>query len=399
MRTRDAFRYSFQAIHAHGLRSLLTTLGIAIGIGAVVLLTAIGEGIHRFVLSEFTQFGTHLISVTPGRTTTLGLSGAAIISTVHPLSTADAQALARLPQVKGVSPLVQGNAAIEFGKRQRRALVLGVGADLPQVWQMEVALGQFLPDDSGGNRALAVLGAKLRKELFGKDFPLGKRIRVAGESYRVSGVFAPKGQMLGFDLDDAVYIPVERALALFNRQGVMEIDLLQDPEADGEALAHQMEKLLEQRHGRRDFTVTTQDQMLSVAASILDALTITVAALGGISLFVGAIGIFAIMTIAVGERRQEIGLLRALGASRYQILWLFLSEAAILGLLGGFAGFMLGMGSIWIIGLLVPLLPTQVAWSFALAAEGVSLGIGLAAGIGPAVQAARLDPILALRDE
>ncbi len=398
MRARDAFQYSLQAIRAQGLRSLLTILGIAIGIGAVVLLTAIGEGIHRFVLSEFAQFGTHLISVTPGRTTTLGLSGAAIISTVRPLSTADAQALARLPQVKGVSPLVQGNAAIEFGKRQRRALVLGVGADLPQVWQMEIALGQFFAD-SEEERALAVLGAKLRKELFGKDFPLGKRIRVAGESYRVSGVLAPKGQMLGFDLDDAVYIPTERALALFNRRGLMEIDLLKAPEADGEALVRQIEKRLEQRHGRRDFTVTTQDQMLSVAASILDALTITVAALGGISLFVGAIGIFAIMTIAVGERRREIGLLRALGAESYEILGLFLGEAAILGLLGGLAGFVLGVGSAWIIGWLVPLLPTHVTWSFALGAEGVSLGIGLAAGIGPAVQAARLDPIFALRDE
>jgi len=399
MRGRDFTAFTLTALRAQRQRALLTVTGIAIGVAAVVLLTAIGEGIRRFVLAEFSQFGTHLIAVTPGKTSTLGMSGA-LISNVRPLSLSDAQALARLPSVEAVVPMVQGNAAVEGGGHSRRTTLFGVGAQVPQVWQMQPAIGRFLPaGESGHARAFAVLGATLQRELFGDRSPLGERLRVGGEPYRVLGVMAPKGQMLGFDLDDSVFIPIGRALALFDRVSLMEIDLLYAAEASGSAVAERTRALLKRRHGREDFTITTQDQMLEVLGSVLEVLTLAVAALGGISLAVGGIGILTIMTIAVRERRREIGLLRALGAARRQILVLFLAEAVTLAGLGGLVGFAVGAGGAWLIGRLVPALPTHTAWSFVLLAEVIAVLIGLAAGVLPALKAAGLDPVAALRDE
>ncbi len=226
MRLADLIQLTGSAIRAQRTRSLLTGLGIAVGIAAVVLLTAIGEGVQRFVIAEFTQFGTNLLAVTPGKTQTFGISGATI-STVRPLSLDDAQSLRRLPQVRSVVAFVQVNGAVEWKGRTRRTNIFGTGSAVPEVWQIRPALGRFLPDDEPRHaRAFAVLGSKLRSELFGNVSPLGQRIRIGGESYRVIGSMRPKGQMLGFDLDDSVYIPVGRALAMFNRESLMEVDVL-----------------------------------------------------------------------------------------------------------------------------------------------------------------------------
>ena len=395
----DLIRLATGAVIAQRMRSLLTALGIAVGIASVVLLTSIGEGIHRFVLAEFTQFGTNLIGVTPGKTTTVGLSGA-MISNVRPLSLDDAEALRRIPQVRAVVPVLQGNALVEAGKRSRRTMVIGAGARVPEVWQMRVASGQFLPDDDPrAARAFAVLGSKMRQELFPGATPLGQRIRIAGERFRVIGVMEPKGQLLGFDLDDTVYIPAGRALAMFNRESLMEVDLLYAEEAEAQQIADEVRKRLTARHGREDFTITTQKQMLEVLGSILNILTLAVAALGGISLFVGAVGILTIMTIAVSERTAEIGLLRSLGAERRQVLGLFLGEAVVLAALGGLAGLFLGVGGAWLLGSLVPALPVHTPWSYVLLAEGLAALIGLFAGVVPATRAAHLDPVDALRTE
>jgi putative ABC transport system permease protein len=381
------------------MRSGLTALGIAVGIAAVVLLTSLGEGVHRFVLAEFTQFGTNLIGITPGKTSTTGFSGA-VISNVRPLSLDDAIALKRLPRVVASIPVVQGNAAVEYGSRSRRTFVFGVGSAVPQVWQMRVAQGRFLPeDDPRVARAFAVLGSKVRTELFGSDNPLGRRIRIGSEHYRVLGVMESKGQMLGFDLDDAVFIPAARALALFNRDSLMEIDLLYAEGSRSSDVARRAREMLIDRHGSEDFTIITQDQMLEVLGSILNILTMAVGALGGISLLVGGVGILTIMTIAVNERKSEIGLLRALGAGRKQILSLFIGEAIVLASLGGLAGLVIGAGGAWLLGRIVPALPTHTSWSYVFLAEGLASLIGLLAGVLPARHAAGLDPIEALRAE
>lgn len=399
MLTRDFLKLSIGSVIAHRMRSFLTALGIAVGIASVILLTSIGEGIHRFVLAEFTQFGTNLIAVTPGKHSTLGISGA-VVSNVRPLSMDDTEALKRLPKVLDVVPVIQGNAAIEFERRSRRTMVLGVGSAVPQVWSMQPSMGRFLPeDDLGHARPFVVLGSKLRKELFATKNPLGKRIRIGSESFRIIGVMESKGQMLGFDLDDAVYIPAQKAMSMFNRESLMEVDLLYSPDTDSDTLSKSIRKLLIARHGSEDFTIITQDQMLETLGSILNVLTLAVGALGAISLLVGGIGILTIMTIAITERTPEIGLLRAVGARRREILTLFLSEATVLATVGGSVGLVIGAGGAWLLGIAVPALPTHTPWSYAVAAELVAASIGLAAGVAPAYKAANLDPIDALRAE
>ena len=399
MRTRDLLQFSVRAMTAYPLRSSLTGLGILIGIAAVVLLTAIGEGIHRFVLSEFTQFGTHLIAVVPGKTTTFGISGATI-SNVRPLSLADAQALERLDGILDVVPVVQGNVRLEWGHTERRTMVFGAGHRVPEVWRMAVAAGQFLPkDDYQSARPLVVLGAKLRRELFGDRNPLGQRIRVGGDRYRVIGVMEPKGQFLGFDLDDTVFIPVDKAMELFNRESLMEIDLLYREGVAIDRLTAAIKRLLVARHGHEDFTLITQDSMLNVLDKVLNILTLAIGAIGGISLLVGGMGILTIMTITVSERVAEIGLLRAVGAERRQILWLFLSEAMALSGAGGIVGIVSGIAAVLFLKAFLPALPVELAWGYLFIALWLSLIIGLLAGVVPALRAARLDPIEALRAE
>ena len=266
MKAADLLRLTTGSIRTRKARSRLTALGIAVGIAAVVLLTSIGEGIQQFVLAEFTQFGTNLIAISPGKTETLGLSGA-IVSNVRPLSLDDAAALAQLPQVLAVVPFVQGNAAVEANGRTRRTTVFGTGPEVPAVWQIKPALGRFLPDDEPRRaRAFAVLGHKLREELFGSRSPLGERIRVGGESYRIIGTLQPKGQLLGFDLDDTVYIPVGRAMAMFDREGLMEIDVLYRPGTDADRLAEQIATRLRARHGGDDVTTVTESKERELAA-------------------------------------------------------------------------------------------------------------------------------------
>jgi putative ABC transport system permease protein len=208
-----------------------------------------------------------------------------------------------------------------------------------------------------------------------------------------------KGQMLGFDLDDAVWIPTAKALAMFNRESLMEIDVLYQEGSSADEVSDQIKKILIARHGREDFTVTTQEKMLDVLGNILNILTLAVGGLGGISLLVGGVGILTIMTIAVNERTNEIGLLRALGSEKIQILWIFLGEAVILASIGGFAGLLLGVGGAWILGVLVPALPTHASWTYVIAAELLAAVIGLLAGILPARRAAALKPVDALRSE
>ena len=399
MLLKDSVKLSLAALFSQRMRSFLTTLGITVGIASVVLLTSLGEGVHRFVLSEFTQFGTNLIGVTPGKATTAGMSGA-IISNVRPLSMDDAAALKRIPNIIAVTPVVQGNAPVKFGKRSRRAYIFGVGPQVPKVWQIRVAKGRFFTaDDPSASRAFAVLGSKVRDELFVGENPLGRRIRIGGERYRVIGVMESKGQLLGFDLDDSVYIPTSRALAIFNRDSLMEIDLLYATGSSADQVAKKIKKLLMARHGAEDFTIITQEQMLEVLGSVLDILTLAVGAVGGISLLVGGVGILTIMTIAVNERTAEIGLLRAIGAGRRHILFLFIGEAVVLSSIGGLAGLIIGAGGAWFLGVAVPALPTHTPWSYVVLAEILAASIGLLAGVLPAHRAANLDPIEALRAE
>jgi putative ABC transport system permease protein len=388
------------ALRAHRLRSFLSMLGIAIGVAAVILLTSIGEGTRVYVVSQFTQFGTNILAVNPGKAKTLGIPGV-LGGTTHKLTIDDAEALARIPGVETVVPVVMGNARVEGGGRARSVPILGATPDVAILYRFGARQGSFWPrGDPRRGGPWAVLGPRLARELFGDVAPLGRFVRIAGGRFRVVGVMQPKGQMMGFDIDDVAYLPVASAMRLFNLDELLEIDLIYSNARDTARVESAVTNVLTDRHdGNDDFTVTTQEAMLDVFGSVMDVITMAVGAIAGISLLVGATGILTMMWIAVGERTSEIGLVRALGATREQVQGLFLAEAAMLAALGGVAGIAMGLGVGYLLRLAVPGLPVETPLAFVLAGLGVSVLTGLVAGVVPARRAASFDPIEALRAE
>jgi putative ABC transport system permease protein len=396
----DHLRLAFGALLAHKLRTGLSMLGVAIGVAAVILLTSIGEGTRKYVVSEFTQFGTNVIAINPGKVETVGLPGV-FGGTTRKLTIDDAEALRRVNGVDDLVAFVAGFARIEAGGLGRSVNLFGVTSHVPQVWRMGVRQGRFLPEgDPRRGAPVCVLGPRLKRELFGERNALGEWVRAGDIRLRVIGIMEPKGQLLGFDMDDTIYVPLATGMALFNREEVWEIDLTYAHESQTEQVAADVRRLLIDRHGgREDFTLTTQAQMLAVFGKIMTVVTAAVGGIAGISLVVGAIGILTTMWIAVGERTHEIGLIRALGASAGQVHRLFLIEAAALAGTGGAFGLAAGLGLAALLKAFLPGLPVHTPAIFVAAALAVSTVTGLISGAAPARRAAALDPVEALRAE
>lgn len=391
---------ALKAIASHRLRSVLSTVGIAIGIASVVLLTSIGEGTRRYMVSQFTQFGTNLIAINPGKAETTGIPGA-LGGTTEKLTIDDMEALERLRGVEAAVPLTMGMARVEAGGRGRSVFVYGVTPKVPEVWQWNIRTGSFWPNtDPRVGSHTAVLGAKLKKELFGQESALGEFVKIAGTRFRVSGMMAPKGQLLGFDLDDAVFIPVATSMNIFNLDELAEIDVVfSHAQIHDQVMEDIRSTLIERHRGKEDFAVTSQAGMMEVFGNVMDIITMAVGAIGGVSLVVGAIGILTMMWIAVGERTNEIGLIRSIGATRRQVQMVFLTEAAALSTLGGLLGLGMGLGICALLRTAVPGMPIHTPPVFAAAALVVSVATGLTSGVLPARRAAALDPVEALRAE
>jgi putative ABC transport system permease protein len=396
----DLLRYSSGALRGHRLRTSLSVLGIAIGISAVILLTSIGEGTRRYILSQFTQFGTNILAVNPGKTKTLGVPGV-LGGTTRKLTIDDSEALRRLPHVEQVVPLAFGQARVEADGKGRSVFIYGVTSEMPDVWKFRVRQGSFLPGgDPRRGSPVCVIGPTLQREIFGGESPLGRFVRIGGTRFRIIGIMEPKGRMLGFDVDDAAYIPVASAMRLFNLDELNEIDVVFSNERLSQTVAVSVRTLLTERHGgNEDFTITTQTAMLDVFDNVMNIVTLSVGGIAGISLVVGAIGILTMMWIAVNERIFEIGLMRALGGTPGQIRNLFLTEAVVIALLGGAVGIGAGMGIATLLRTAVPGLPVYTPPGYVLVAFVVSFVTGLLAGVVPAQRAAVLDPIEALRAE
>jgi putative ABC transport system permease protein len=375
-------------------------LGIAIGVASVVLLTSIGEGTRLYILHEFTQFGTNFLSVRPGKSETVGVPGA-VGGTTRKLDIDDAVAIARLPGIVNVVPLTISLARVEANGNGRSVVIYGGTSSIPNCWKFQIGQGEFLPDiDPHRSSPVAVLGPKTKRELFRNENALGKFIRIADTRLRVIGVMSPKGQMLGFDLDDAVYIPVALSMQIFNTDELSEIDVTYANAGIVDQVTEKIRKLLTARHrDHEDFTITSQTAMLEVFDKVIYAITIAVASIAGISLIVGSVGVFTMMWISVGERISEIGLMVALGATRDQIQKLFLLEAVLLTTLGGTLGAAAGILMALLLRSAVPGLPIQISPSFLIAALTVSFITGMISGVAPARRAADLEPVEALRAE
>jgi putative ABC transport system permease protein len=398
MKTFDVLQFSFRAAVGYPARTLLTLLAMAIGVGAVILLTALGEGARLYVTREFTSLGTHLLIVIPGRSETTGGPPPLLGETPRDLTLEDALVLKHSSAIRRVAPVAIGSAPVAWQQREREATIMGSTAEMFDIRQLSMAQGRFLPagNPSRGS-AVCVLGYKIKRELFGNSSPLGEWVRIGGRRFRVIGVIAAKGQSLGLDMGDIAIIPVASAQMLFNTSSLFRI-LIQASGREAVPRAKKaILKIIQDRHeGEDDVTVITQDALLKTFDRIFNALTLTVGGIAAISLAVAGILIMNVMLISVSQRKTEIGLLKAIGSPRSQILRLFLTESAVLSLIGSFLGVVLALVGTWASLRFYPNFPVTIPWWALTAATLVGVLTGLVFGVLPARRAAGLEPVEAL---
>ena len=399
MRGADLFRFARDAAAGNPLRATLLVLAMAIGVAAVVVLTALGDGARRFVMNEFSSLGSNLVIVLPGRTETGGFSpGGAITNTPRDLTVDDAQALLRARAVTRVAPLAIGTSEISAGGRLREVMVAGTTAEYLQLRRMGLAQGRFLAaGDWNHGAAEVVIGANVRRELFGNNPALGQLVRVGDRRVRVVGILAASGQGLGMNTDELVMVPVSLAQAMFNSNTLFRILIEANSRDAIEAAKAQVSEIIRMRHdGELDVTVITQQAVLSTFDRLLGTLTLGVAGIAAISLAVAGILVMNVMLVSVTQRTAEIGLLKALGATGGRIRLVFLTEAAMLSLTGAIVGYVLGQVGAALIRQFYPTFPAYAPDWAVLAALGTALVTGIIFGVLPARRAARLDPVQAL---
>jgi putative ABC transport system permease protein len=403
MRTPDLIALAAQNLAAARVRTALIVLAMSIGVAAVIALTALGEGARGYVTDQFAAIGRNLLIVLPGRAETAGgFPGAVMGNTPRDLTLDDAEALARLPGVARLSPLVVGEAEVQANGRLRDSAILGAGPHLLAIRHMKLAAGSFLsPGDERDN--VCVLGAGLARELFGpggtsgKSAPIGAHVRIGDVRLRVSGILDEQGQQMGFDSDKIAIVPVRDAMRMFDTASLFRV-LIEAESRDGVPhLKQRVIDILRARHeGEADITVLTQDAVLATFDRIFTALTLALGGIAGISLSVAGILIMNVMLVTVAQRTREIGLIKALGGTRAQVRALILTETAMLALSGAALGLAGGYAGAWLLRLVYADLPAYPPLWAALAAPALAVVVGLLAALMPATRAARLDPVRAL---
>ena len=397
MTLRDTLTLSFTTVVSYRARSLLIVLAMALGVAAVVVLTALGDGARHYVVGQFSSIGTNLIIVLPGRAETSGgFVGAALGQTPRDLTLEDARIVAQLPQVKQLAPLNVGVAELNAGGKLREITVLGSTAALLPVRHMKLSQGSFLAH--GAERsAQIVLGSALAREFFPDGNVVGQRVRLGDSRFMVSGVLAAQGESMGFNSDEIALIPIDYAQELFNTSTLFRILVEARSRSAIEPAKAAIQHTLKLRHdGEDDVTVITQDAVLATFDRILRALTLAVAGIAAISLAVAGILVMNVMLVAVAQRTSEVGLLKAVGATAADIRHLFFAEAVWLSLTGGTIGFALGHAGSWLIRLAYPDLPAWPPVWASVAGVATALITGIIASLLPASRAARLDPVIAL---
>jgi putative ABC transport system permease protein len=396
VRVAEAFRVAVTALQANRLRSLLTMLGVIIGVGAVVVLVAIGTGAKQEVEDQVNSLGANLVILVPGQ---LEFGSA---PTRSRLELADADRLGRaLGQPGEVAVQLASGESVRAGGNSAFTTVSGTNAAVPRVFVRPVGRGSYLRDsDVDTRRRVAVIGPDLADALFDGADPLGRNVAIGGVRFRVVGVFeALGGGAFGADRDSDVHIPVTAAQRLFDDQRIDALAVkAPTTEAIDEVSATSL-AYLQDRYPGEEFSAVTQDQILGTVGRILGLLTTVLAAIAAISLLVGGVGVSNIMLVSVRERTREIGLRKAVGARQRDVLVQFLIEAVMLTTIGGVLGIALGVGGALALSAAIEQLPAVITWWSPALAFGVSAAVGVFFGVVPARRAGRLDPVVALRSE
>ncbi len=398
MKPQDTLQFSYQALRAYPGRTALILLAMCIGVAAIILLTSLGEGARLYVIGQFQGLGSNLLIVLPGRSETTGGAPPMLGTTPRDLTLDDALALQRSPAIKDVAPIILGAAPVAYESREREVTIMGSTPALLSARQLDLALGQSLPDTNPRvATAVCLLGETVWKELFGNRPALGAWVRIGESRFRVIGVLAGKGQSLGSDMSDMVVIPVASARNLFNAPSLFRIIVTASSQGQLPQAEQDIEQIIRQRHdGENDITIIAQDSLIGTFDNILGALTWALGGIAAISLIVAGILIMNVMLVAVSQRKAEIGLLKALGAPTSQVLRLFLTEATLLASAGGVLGLVLGLGGVLVLNQAVPDFSAQPPLWALIASVLITFFTGLLFGSIPARQAARLDPVAAL---
>jgi putative ABC transport system permease protein len=402
MKLIEFIRMAFASILDNRLRSFLTMLGIMIGVGAVILLISMTTGFREYLVRQFMGIGTNLIIVNPGKTETKGL-GHPGFEGVQKMTIGDTIALRRnATALEGVSSITVGTADVRYVNRERRVMIVGTDEVFVKIISIGVDSGSFFTsEDVDASRRVCTIGYTVKNELFGGKNPLGEIVKIGGSGFRVIGIMEKKGTFMGTDdFDDVVYIPVPAAQTLFNTDRLFGIRAKARSAAMIDEAKEQVSVILKKRHNNKeDFTILTQGSLLSSLDSILNALSGVLAGIAAISLLVGGIGIMNIMLVTVKERTREIGVRKAVGATRRDILLQFLLESMMLSLMGGVMGILIAFtGGVVLSRFLLQMPPLMEPWVIALATL-FSGGVGIFFGVYPAYRAAHQDPIEALRYE
>jgi putative ABC transport system permease protein len=393
----DLGGFALTALARHRLRTALSLLGVAIGVTAVVLLTALGEGARRYVTGQFAQLGANLLILVPGKNETTG-TYPGVAGVANDLTLDDALALRRgLPNLQVLAPISMGNETVAHRERRRQVMVIGATHQYRQARELRIVRGRFLPPgklDRGGQTV--VLGATVAEELFPEGQAIGRVVRIGDWRMRVIGVIESVGTQIGLDMDDLVIVPVATGMRMFNRSSLFRILLKTHSSEDVQGTCAQAKAILTERHDEDDVTCIAQESVVSSLSSILTVLTLALGGIAAISLSVAGIGIMNVMLVSVSERTEEVGLLKAVGARSRQILAVFLAEAVLLAGIGGVVGLLLGWASVQMLVGLYPVFPAATPLWASAAAFSTSLVVGALFGVLPARRAMRLDPVAAL---
>lgn len=399
MRLADQFRFNLQLFVRHRVRTALLLLAVGAGVASVILLTSLGEGARRYIDSEFSSLGNRLLIILPGKKETTGGSPPIYGANPRDLTLEDAYALEHLRGVAAVAPIIAGTSVVSYRALSREVIIIGTTKTYFQVRNLEVRQGRNFParvrDEA---MPVCILGAKVRRELFGSRQAIGQWLHIGDRRFRVIGVLAERGESLGLDFRDMIMVPVRSAEQLFNSPGLFRVIIEQNSLSESNKIQAAIEALIKTRHeGEDDITIISQDAMLSAFNDILKTMTLVIGAIAAISLLVAGILVMNISLISVSQRREEIGLLKAVGASAAQVRNLFLGESLLLVTLGSFAGVTTAVLVIATTGRLWPAFPIAAPWWSYPAAVGVALFAGVVFSLMPARKAALMDPVLALR--